>query len=128
MLGQDERAHPALPFLMNGLTDRLLSIEVRRSDSSALAGELMYQINRTRDGYLVLLANNRGVDKTPNGVARVDRRAFVDAVIRTRLNIKSAKEQTGPEDLKTTRGKEGSEVRLRVHPGDVQVVALTLAP
>ena len=27
---------------------------------------------------VVLLLNTRGVDKTPNGVARVDRRAFVD--------------------------------------------------
>jgi hypothetical protein len=126
MLGQDERAHPALPYLMNGLTDQLLPIEVRRSDDSTLQGELMYQVNRTRDGYLVLLVNNRGVDKTPNGVARVDRRKFVDAIISTRLNLKSAKEQTGPEDLKITRGKVGQEVRIRVHPGDVQVAALTV--
>jgi hypothetical protein len=127
MLGQDERAHPALPYLMNGLTDRLLPLEVRRSDGSALRGELMYQVNRTRDGYLILLVNNRGVDKTQNGVARVDRRKFVDVVVRTRLNVKSAKEQTGPQELNITRSKDGQEVRIRVHPGDVQVVALTVA-
>jgi hypothetical protein len=128
MLGQDERAHPALPYLMNGLTEGLLPIEVRKDDGSPLQGELMYQINRTRTGYVVMLVNNRGVDKTQNGVARVDRRKFVDAVIRTRLNVKAAKEQTGPEDLKAVKGKEGTEVRIRVHPGDVQVVALTVAP
>jgi hypothetical protein len=126
MLGQDERAHPALPWLMNGLTDRLLPVEVVRFDGSPLRGELMYQVNRTSDGYVVLLVNNRGVDKTPNGVARVDRRKFVDAVIRTRLNVKSAREQTGDEEVKAVQGKEGTEVRIRVHPGDVQVVKLVV--
>ena len=29
MLGLDERAHPALPYLMNGLTRDLLPVEVR---------------------------------------------------------------------------------------------------
>src|SRR5262249_47274284 len=119
MLGQDERAHPALPYLLNGLTEDLLPVEVRRADGSPLEGELMYQVNRTRDGYLVLLVNNRGVDKTPNGVARVDRRQFVDAVIRTRLKVKAAREQTAPAELKAVAGTDGTEVRVRVHPGDV---------
>jgi hypothetical protein len=124
MLGQDERAHPAWPWLMNGLTDRLIPIEVVASAGARLRGELMYQVNRTKDGYLVLLVNNRGVDKTQNGVARVDRRKFVDAIIRTRLKIKSVREQTGPKELKAVSGKEWTEVRIRVHPGDVQVVSL----
>jgi len=70
------------------------------------------------------LVNNRGVDKTQNGVARVDRRAYVDVVVRTALAVKSAKEWTEPRDLTLAKGKEGTEVRLRVHPGDVQVVGL----
>jgi hypothetical protein len=128
MLGQDERAHPALPYLLNGLTQGLLPVEVLRGDGSPLEGELMYQVNRTRDGYLVLLANNRGVDKTPNGVARVDRRQYVDALVRTRLMVKAAREQTAPAELKAVAGTDGTEARVRVHPGDVQVVALTTTP
>ena len=69
MLGQDERAHPALPYLMNALTDGLLPVDVRLAGGKRLSGEVMYQVNRTKDGYLVLLMNQRGVDKTPNGVA-----------------------------------------------------------
>jgi hypothetical protein len=126
LLGQDERAHPVLPYLMNGLTANLLPIEVRRADGTPLRGEVMYQINRTKDGYLVLLVNNRGVDKTPNGVARVDRRAFADVVVRTALPVKSAHEYTGPRALALGKGTAGTEVRLRVHPGDVQVVGFTL--
>ena len=60
MLGEDERAHPALPYLMNGIVAGLLPVEVCRPDGSPLQGELMYQVNRTRTGYLVLLVNNRG--------------------------------------------------------------------
>jgi hypothetical protein len=124
LLGQDERAHPALPFLFNGLTDGLLPIDVRRKDGQPLQGELMYQVNRTKDGWLVLLVNNRGVDKTQNGVARVDRRAFVDVEVRSRLPLKSAKEMTEPRDLTLTGGKDGATVSVRVHPGDVQVIRL----
>jgi len=119
-LGQDERAHPVLPWLLNGLTDRLLPVEVRRADGKPLAGEVMYQVNRTRDGYLVLLVNTRGVDKTQNGVARVDRRQLVDVVVRARAGVKAAREWTQPRDLAVKKG----EVSLRVHPGDVQVVGL----
>jgi hypothetical protein len=66
------------------------------------------------------------VDKTPNGVARVDRRAFADVVVRTSLLVKSVREYTEPRDLTAMKGKGRSEVRLRVHPGDVQVVYFTL--
>jgi hypothetical protein len=128
LLGQDERAHPALPCLLNGLTAGLLPVEVHRSDGKPLTGEVMYQLNKTKDGYLVLLVNNRGVDKTQNGVARVDRRAWADVVLRTRLPVKIAKEYTEPRDLAVAAGKDGAEVRLRVHPGDVQVVFLAVGP
>ena len=126
LLGQDERAHPVLPYLMNGLTAGLLPVEVRRPDGSPLQGEVMFQVNRTKDGWLVLLVNNNGVDKTPNGVARVDRRAYVDVVLRTALPVQSVKEYTGPRDLTPEKGKDGVEVRVRVHPGDVQVVVFTM--
>jgi hypothetical protein len=124
MLGQDERAHPALPYLMNGLTAGLLPVEVRLRGGARPNGEVMYQVNRTKDGYLVALFNNRGIDKTQSGVARVDRRAFVDVVLHTALAVKSAKEYTQPRDLALTKGKDGTEVSVRVHPGDVQVVYL----
>jgi hypothetical protein len=130
MLGQDERAHPSLPWLLNGLTDRLLPIEVRRPGGGPLSGEIMYQMNKVRDGYLVLLVNNRGVDKTPNGVARVDRRKYVDVVLQARgpVVVASAKEMTQEKTLLVRKSGSdgGAEVSVRVHPGDVQVVHLKM--
>lgn len=49
------------------------------------------------------------------GVARVDRRQFVDVVLKTTLTVKSVKEWTEPRELKVTNG----EVRVRVPAGDV---------
>jgi len=72
-----------------------------------------------------MLMNNNGVDKTQNGVARVDRRAFVDVVAGTALPVK---ETTGPRDLTPEKGKEGKERRVRVQPGDVQVIYITVRP
>jgi hypothetical protein len=124
MLGQDERAHPALPYLMNGLTRGLMPAEVRVKGERP-TGEIMYQINKTRDGWLVLLVNNRGVDKTQNGVARVDRRAFVDVEVHTKLTVQSAKELTQAREVKL-RGGKSSVIDVRVPPGDVQVITLNI--
>ena len=124
-LGIDERAHPVLPYLMNGLTADLLPVRVEMPDGKRPAGEIQYQVNRTKDGYVVMLMNNRGVDKTQNGVARVDRRQFVDVVIATKLPLKGAKEWTGPRDFAPATAAGETTMKVRVHPGDVQVIGLT---
>jgi len=124
MLGLDERAHPALPWLMNGLTEKLLPVEVRLPNGARPEGEIMYQLNKTKDGWVVMLMNNHGVDKTQSGIARVDRSKFVDVVLHTSLSVKSAKEYTQPRDVKAEKGKDGTEINVRVQPGDVQVVGL----
>ncbi len=120
MLGQDERAHPSLPYLMNGLTEKLLPVTVTTADGQTPAGKVMHQVNKTRDGWLVMLTNNNGIDKTQHGIARVDRKAYVDIVVQVPPRTKSAKEYTQPRDLPIADGK----VAVRVHPGDVQVVYL----
>jgi len=124
MLGLDERAHPALPYLLNGLTSGLLPVEVRKADGTPLRGEVLYQVNRTKDGWVVLLVSTRGVDKTQNGVARVDRRAYVDLQLSTRLPLKSAKEYTDPHDLPIRTDGDSRILSLRLHPGDVQVIEI----
>jgi hypothetical protein len=125
LIGQDERAHPSVPYLMNGLTAGLLPVEVRLANGARPAGEIMYQVNQTRDGYLVALLNQRGIDKTQNGIARVDRRVFVDVVLQATRPIKTAVEYTDRRDLPVATSGDRSEVRLRVPAGDLRVVYLT---
>ena len=124
MLGLDERAHPALPYLMNAVTAGLLPVEVRLAGGLRPQGEILYQINQTADGYLVSLINNRGVDKTQSGVARVDRRATANVLLRTAVQINSATDYTEPRELSPSRQAGATEISLSVHPGDVKVVHL----
>lgn len=121
LIGLDERAHPATAYLMHALTNGLLPIELRVNGSRP-DGSVLYQVNKTKDGWLVLLINTRGIDKTQNGVARVDRRQTVDVSLRMPRGIKSAKEYTLPRDLDVIGNP--SEVRLRLAPGDIHVVGL----
>jgi hypothetical protein len=81
-------------------------------------------VNRTKDRWLVALFNNCGIDKTQHGAARVDRRAFVDVLLRTTAPLRSAKEYTEPRDLALMKGVDGTEIPLRIYPGDVQAVYL----
>ncbi len=127
LIGSDERAHPCVPYLFNGLTEGLLPITVRVGEGRRPRGEVAYQVNRTRDGYVVLLINPKGIDKTQNGIARVDRRAFVDVILHTTLPLRSVQEMT--RDIPLERQQEGGEtrVRLRVPAGDLAVVYFQLA-
>nr|HOJ31746.1 hypothetical protein [bacterium] len=92
MVCMDKRAHPALVYLMNLITEGLIPFELYGMDGKKLKDQLMYLVNKTKDGWLVALCNNQGIDKTQNGIARVDRTRYVDVEIRTQLNIKSATE------------------------------------
>ena len=123
MMGLDEKAHPALPYLMNALTDGLLPVDVL-IDGKRPTGEIAWQLNRTKDGWLVMLMNNHGVDKTQTGIARVDRRQYVDVTLRTRLPLKAVREYTTPRDLAPAKDGKDSVITVRVLPGDVQVVGL----
>jgi len=122
MVCLDQRAHPALVYLMNLITENLLPFELYDTAGNHIAGKLMYLVNRTKDGWLVGLFNNQGIDKTQNGIARVDRTRYVDVEIRTQLNIKSATEYVNMQKLGIVKSANASTVRVRVEPGDVQVV------
>lgn len=126
LMGLDERAHPVAPYLLNGLTQGLLPIEVHRADGAAWQGEVMYQVNRTPTGHVVLLVNNLGVDKTPSGVARVDRRASVEVLVRSRLAVRSAREYTEQVDVAAQGDADSPEFRLHLPAGDLRVLSLEL--
>jgi hypothetical protein len=126
VVGLDERAHPSLPWLMKGVTENLLPMTVRRGDGTALQGEVLYQINRTRDGYLILLLNTRGIDKTQSGIARVDRRAVAEVTLVFEKPLKTAREWTSGKDVPLQSNGAGSALHLRIPVGDLQLVQVTL--
>jgi hypothetical protein len=118
-IGPDERAHPAVAWVANALFRDLSPVQVRRADGTPLQGEVLWQLNRTKRGWLVLLINNHGVDKTQTGLPRVDRRASVEVQLQSELA--HARELTASEPLTVEQGR----LRVTIPPGDLKVIELT---
>ena len=122
LTGMDQRAHPCLPYLMNLLTADIVPFQLFTQTKNKLSGEIMYQFNKTGNGWIVALFNNQGIDKTQNGIARVDRTKTVNLEIHTKLNVKEAKEYVYGINIKPLKTDNGSSFRITVEPGDVQVI------
>ena len=62
------------------------------------------------------------IDKTQNGIARVDRRAVAEVTLETALPVRAARELTAPAKLAI----EGGKLRVSVPAGDLKVIELDL--
>lgn len=110
LLGVDERI---TPFAAHALAHVF-------ADASPLkvSGDVEYLINRTANGWVVTLLNNNGVFKTQQGMAQVDRNAYVSVTIGP--DIVSANEWISEAPLKVDAGS----VSVRIAPGAIAVVEL----
>jgi hypothetical protein len=118
LLGLDERLTPAAAHLFAHLFTEAAPVRVR--------GDVQRLFNRTAQGWLVTLINNRGVYKSQQGLAQVERNAGVEVTLSLRRGqtIRQAREWTLDAPLET--GREGGEstVKINVPPGDVKIVEL----
>jgi hypothetical protein len=84
-------------------------------------GDAEYLINRTDNGWVVTLLNNNGVYKTQQGMAQVDRNAYVNVTISLRANkIQSATDWISDAALKV----DANNLNVRIAPGGVAVIEL----
>ncbi len=84
-------------------------------------GDVEYLINRNATGWVITLLNNNGVLKTPQGMAQVDRRAYVDVSISLKgQRMQSASEWTEGKQLSVS----GDQTTVRIAPGGIAVVEL----
>ena len=90
-----------------------MPVEVRLARTAAPRGEIMYQVNRTKDGWLVSLVNNAGSTRRKTASPASNRRAFTDVVLRTAVPLKSAKEYTQPRNLELQPTGGVTEIRLQ---------------
>ncbi len=123
MMGLDERAHPALTELIAYLALRTSPVMLTMK-----SGHVMHQIGRDKDGLIVTMLNPDGVDKTQNGVARVDRRAFADLLLTARHVEKADRWADGRlVPLPVGKGDDGlCSVPLKLGPGSLTLVKLTI--
>ena len=110
LLGEDERITPFAAHMLAHVFDDAVPLKV--------TGDVEYLINRTANSWIVTMLNNNGVFKTQQGMAQVDRSAYVTVTIGNQ--IKSATEWTSDAPLKPENGI----VTVRIPPGGVAVVEL----
>jgi hypothetical protein len=113
LLGIDERVTPFAAHMLAHIFADATPVRVR--------GDVEYLINRTENGWVVTLLNNNGVYKTQQGMAQVDRNAYVDVSISVRgEKIQSASDWMNAAALTV----EANNVKVRIAPGGVAVVEL----
>jgi hypothetical protein len=116
LLGEDERIVPLAAHLLAHVFVDATPLKV--------SGDVEYLVNRNDAGWVVTLLNNNGVYKTQQGMAQVDRSAYVNVTISVRSQeIQSANELTGDKPLDLT-GHD--TVKVRVAPGGIAIVELRL--
>jgi hypothetical protein len=110
LLGEDERMVPFAAHLLAHVFADATPVKV--------VGDVEYLINRTANGWVVTLLNNNGVYKPQQGMAQVDRSAYVTATISGQ--IQSATEWISGAPLKPSSGI----VSIQIPPGGIAIVEL----
>ena len=112
LLGEDERMTPFAAHMLAHVFADAAPLKV--------VGDVEYLINRTADGWVVTLLNNNGVFKTQQGMAHVDRSAFVTVTI-SGQQIQAALEWTSETALKPVNGT----VTIQIAPGSLAIVSVS---
>ena len=111
LLGEDERVAPFAAHVLAHVFSDATPVKVR--------GDVEYLINRSANGWIVTLLNNNGVFKPQQGMAQVDRSAYVDVTITLPAqHIQSATEWTGDTPLKATAGS----ISVKIAPGSLAII------
>jgi hypothetical protein len=120
LLGEDERMTPFAAHMLAHVFADVTPVKV--------GGDVEYVINRTDSGWVITLINNNGVFKPQQGLAQVDRDAYVNATINlVRQKVQSANEWIAdkPLDLQTLNGMQ--TVKVQIAPGAIAIVELRMA-
>ena len=119
LLGEDERLVP--------LAAHLLAHVVADATPIKVSGDVEYLINRTDTGWVITLFNNNGVFKPQQGLAQVDRKASRAATISLAGRpAESAREWTSDAAIALEKKDGRSSVNLKIPPGGVAIVELTV--
>jgi hypothetical protein len=117
LLGVDERVTPFAAHMLAHVFADATPVQVR--------GDVEYLINHTANSWIVTLMNNNGVYKPQQGMAQVDRNAYVNVSISLRgQQIQSASDWINDAAVKV----DANTVNLRIAPGGIAVVELRTKP
>jgi hypothetical protein len=120
LLGEDERITPFAAHLLAHVFADATPIKV--------SGDVEYLVNRNDKGWVITLINNNGVFKPQQGLAQVDRSAYVTAGISVRgATIARATEWFSDRSLEIKKQPGTSDgVTVSIAPGGIAIVELQL--
>jgi hypothetical protein len=117
LLGEDERITPFAAHMLAHVFADVTPIKVR--------GDVEYLMNRTDDGWVVTLFNNNGVFKPQQGLAQVDRSAYVTATISLAgRQMQKAIDWMNEKDVEVKSQDGQNSVTVSIAPGGVAIVEL----
>ncbi len=117
LLGEDERMTPLAAHLLAHVFTDAAPVKVN--------GDVEYLLNKTDSGWVVTLLNNNGVFKPQQGLAQVDRSAYVTATISLRgQKIQKAVDWITDKDVAVKTENGAAEVSVSIAPGAVLIVEL----
>lgn len=118
LLGEDERITPFAAHMLAHVFADAAPLKVR--------GDVEYLINRSDTGWIVTLFNNNGVLKPQQGLAQVDRSAYVTATISLYSSqIHNAIEWISEKSLEVKNQNGENRLTLSIAPGGVSIVELS---
>jgi len=117
LLGEDERITPFAAHMLAHVFADATPIKVR--------GDVEYLINRNDNGWVVTLFNNNGVFKPQQGLAQVDRSAYVNATISLPgRQIQKALDWTNEKEVEVKSQNGQDDVTVSIAPGGVSIIEL----
>ncbi|MDQ5845608.1 MAG: hypothetical protein M3539_09990 [Acidobacteriota bacterium] len=119
LLGEDERVTPFAAHMLAHVFAEATPLRVR--------GDVEYLINRNEKGWVVTLFNNNGVFKPQQGMAQVDRSAYVAATISLpSQQIQSATDWITDKSVEVKTQNGEGVVTVSIAPGGVSIVELRI--
>ena len=116
LLGEDERITPVAAHMLAHVFAGATPISV--------SGDVEYLVNRSERGWVVTLINNNGVFKPQQGLAQVDRTAYVTATISLDgAQIRKAFEWISDREVEV----QNQNVAVTIAPGGVAIVELEVS-
>jgi hypothetical protein len=115
LLGEDERMTPFAAHMLAHVFADATPIAVR--------GDVEYLVNRSADSWIVTLLNNNGVFKPQQGLAQVDRTAYVTANIGVRgKQITTAIDWITDKPVPIAQGS--NQLSVSIAPGGVAIIEI----
>jgi hypothetical protein len=117
LLGADERITPFAAHMLAHVFADATPVQV--------LGDVEYLINRTKDAWVVTLLNSNGVYKSQQGMAQVDRTAYVNVLISLRGSLQGEKILSAVDWINDAALKvQSDQISVRIAPGGVAIIEL----